>query len=354
MIELKTEDRQALINMLLTIELLGTPSGRREALRMANLRKVTHLIDVSGATFEAVSRIVGVLETYGRLTYDNEALGVFLNALKPAVGVQQQDLIDRLLLEYEMMVPVAPGAALADWKSSDSPEAVQEKIIGADTLRPIAFLERGVEISRSVAYVGVRQGWKGWSGTGFLIAPDLAMTNHHVVPEKSLRRGVRLRFNYQESFAGEAQPVEEYSAKPDGLFHANEALDYAVFEVEGEPGRRWGWLPLAPRDVRKDDRINIIQHPNGLPKQISLQNNLVQYVGGNVVQYVTSTNPGSSGSPVLNDGWDVVALHHAGGDIPEPTTGRQYLRNQGILMLRILADLPQELKERVEAAALGM
>lgn len=132
-----------------------------------------------------------------------------------------------------------------------------------------------------------------------------------------------------------------------------EPLDYAIMEVEGAPGSTWGWLPLAARDVRKDQRINIIQHPNGLPKQISLQNNLIQYVGGDVLQYVTSTNPGSSGSPVFNDGWEVVGLHHAGGDLPEPTTNRRYRRNEGILLSRILADLPPDLRARVEAAAGG-
>lgn len=54
---------------------------------------------------------------------------------------------------------------------------------------------------------------------------------------------------------------------------------------------------------------------------------------------------GSSGSPVLNDAWEVVALHHAGGDISEPTTQRRYFRNEGILINKILANLPPELQE---------
>ena len=99
------------------------------------------------------------------------------------------------------------------------------------------------------------------------------------------------------------------------------------------------------RVVRRDNRVNIIQHPLGQPKQISLQNNFVQYVGGNVVQYVTSTLQGSSGSPVFNDAWEVVALHHAGGNISEPTTQQRYFRNEGTLIESILADLPSELVE---------
>jgi V8-like Glu-specific endopeptidase len=97
--------------------------------------------------------------------------------------------------------------------------------------------------------------------------------------------------------------------------------------------------------------VNIIQHPAGRPKEISFQNNFVEYVGGNVLQYVTSTLNGSSGAPVLNDGWEVVALHHAGGNIPEPATQRRYFRNEGILVERVLADLPPELRKLLDLPA---
>ncbi|MCA9325230.1 trypsin-like peptidase domain-containing protein [Candidatus Saccharibacteria bacterium] len=351
MVKLETQDHQQLVILLQDTQPMQTEAARRQMLAFAGLAPILPLIDISGPAFVAVNTIIGFLANYGRLTYDNEALGQFLNAVKQVVGVEQQDEIDTLLLKYEMMEPVAPGELLDDWKGTDDPATVQEKIIGIDTLRPIAFLERGLEVSRSVAFISVHGLGKRWSGTGFLVAPDLMMTNHHMVWESSLLPGVLLRFNYQENFVGEAQLTKEYRAIADGLFHANETLDYAIFQVENRPGDEWGWLPLAQRDIRKDERINIIQHPNGLPKQVSLQNNLVQYVGGNVVQYVTSTNPGSSGSPVLNDAWEVVALHHAGGVLPEPSTGRRHLRNQGILLSRILNDLPIELKQMVQAGA---
>ena len=125
----------------------------------------------------------------------------------------------------------------------------------------------------------------------------------------------------------------------------------AVLEVIDEPEKEWGYLPLAPRDIKSGQRVNIIQHPNGAPKKISMQNNLVEYVGGNVLQYVTSTNPGSSGAPIFDDEWRVVGLHHAGGNIKEPTTGRFYNRNEGILLVRILNDLPTDIRERIDAAA---
>ncbi len=101
----------------------------------------------------------------------------------------------------------------------------------------------------------------------------------------------------------------------------------------GEP------LVLKPVVVERDQRVNIIQHPGGGPKKISLQNNFVAYADRSVIQYYTSTEPGSSGSPVFNDDFEVVAIHHSGGDLEEPGTGRRYLRNAGTTMIAVLEDL---------------
>ena len=51
--------------------------------------------------------------------------------------------------------------------------------------------------------------------------------------------------------------------------------------------------------------------------------------------------PGSSGSPVFNDDFVVIAIHHSGGSLVEPATGRRYLRNGGSSMIAVLRDLKQ-------------
>jgi Trypsin-like peptidase domain len=122
-----------------------------------------------------------------------------------------------------------------------------------------------------------------------------------------------------------------------------------MVQLSGYPGDDWGFLPLGAALVAVGDRVNIIQHPGGQPKQIAMRDNLVQYVGGGIVQYVTSTLPGSSGSPVLTDSWQVCALHHAGGTLPEPTTSRLFFRNEGIMVADILLDLPKPLRDLVRA-----
>lgn len=350
-VNLTVEDHQQLIMLLKNLPELDSEKSRREMLKLAGLKQLVPNIDVSGATWVAISQIVSYLSNYGRLTYENETLGLFLNTIKSFMGVENQKTLDTLLIKYNMMTPIKPSPDVSKWKGKETVATVFEKIVGENTLRPIAFLHQGLQTARSVAYVGVLTSTERWSGTGFLITADLLLTNHHVVSSADVVPNALFRFNYEENFKGEAQKPSEYRAKSNGIFRASEKLDYAIIQLENEPGDKWGWLPLLPRNIKQDDRVNIIQHPNGQPKQISFQNNFVEYVGSNVVQYVTSTRPGSSGSPVLNDGWGVVALHHAGGNIREPTTQRRYFRNEGILIRSIIDDLPSDLRKSIGSAA---
>lgn len=351
MINLDIDDRKQLITMLKDIPELATERSRLQILELSGLKQLIPMMDISGTSFVAVSEIVSYLSKYGRLTYEHEALGLFLNSLKSLVGIQQQEFLAKLLTKYDMMTPIAALPNVDQWKGGETTADILEKIVGENTLRPIAFLQRGLEIARSVSYIGVQSGYQRWSGTGFLVTKDLLLTNHHVLPNKDLLLNSIFRFNYEDDFRGHAQPSEEYHAKHNGLFHTNKDIDYTLVQLDGEPGTKWGWLPLLSRNIKRRERVNIIQHPAGRPKEISFQNNFVEYLGGNVLQYVTSTLNGSSGSPVLNDGWEVVALHHAGGNIYEPTTQRSYFRNEGILISSILADLPLELKKLLNVAS---
>ena len=73
-----------------------------------------------------------------------------------------------------------------------------------------------------------------------------------------------------------------------------------------------------------------------------MYSNVVAFVGANRVQYLTDTEPGSSGSPVFDKEWNVVALHHSGGWVSEPGAvdpNRQFYRNEGILIDAVIAGL---------------
>ncbi|WP_238184616.1 trypsin-like serine peptidase, partial [Methylobacterium trifolii] len=90
-------------------------------------------------------------------------------------------------------------------------------------------------------------------------------------------------------------------------------LDYAVLRIPDDCGRPPLRLAKDPLQAAPGQYVpvNIVQHPAGRPKQFAIRNNLVREVKGDEVQYFTDTRSGSSGSPVLDDFWRVVALHKA-------------------------------------------
>ena len=346
MVKFTVEERQRLVTLLASVPLLSTESGRAEMLALAGLGDLVPHIDLTGAPLVAVSRVVSHLSAYGRFSRDQEALGVFLNLVATLTGKEQQDFIAGLLLTHRMMVPVSPAPTVVSWKGVDSPGSVEEKIITSNTLRPVHFLERALDAARAVCHIEVREGATGWTGTGFLVAEDLLMTNEHVLPREDLLADARFRFNYEDDPTGRPRPVETVRASG-RVFLSDQELDFALVELTGRPGERWGRLPLADAPPPVGERVNIIQHPAGQPKQIAMQSNFVQYVDDNVVQYVTATLPGSSGSPVLTDEWRVCAVHHAGGNLREPATGSRYFRNEGFRVSRILDRLPADLRSRL-------
>ena len=102
-----------------------------------------------------------------------------------------------------------------------------------------------------------------------------------------------------------------------------------------------GALPLESANPKVEDEVVIIQHAGGGQKQIALSHNLVAFVSDRRLQYLTDTLEGSSGSPVFDVTWSVVALHFGGGSIREPDTSGVVFRNQGTLINRVIDGLQQ-------------
>lgn len=343
MFSLEKEDRVGLIRILDKLPILQNYRGRRQVLEYAGLGEFAPQLDLEGSSFVVNSELIQFLESFGRVTYQHHALGIFLNAIKEFIGAsdEETEFINKILNKYELMVPSSQTRLPGNWKGSGSPEETFEKIIGENTLKHISFLQRGIDMSRPVGFIVTPK----WTGTGFLISDNLVLTNHHVVPDKSVLNETILRFNYQLTFNGVEETVVDIRPNSTGKFYTNQDLDFSVFELENHPGDVWGYVRLISRSISKGDRVNIIQHPAGLPKQISFQNNFVEYADKNILQYLTSTFSGSSGSPVFNDSWEIVGLHHAGGMMLEPKSNRKYFRNEGVSIISILENFPLDLRK---------
>lgn len=258
------------------------------------------------------------------------------------------ELIDVVAKQYPIQSQALRQALAGDHPSVASPTNIRddvqwrtdqpaelEKIMGKQsTLLPIGFLELGLQRARSVARVVIGQ---GESGTGFLVAGNWLITNNHVLPSQDVTARAVVEFNFEKSTTGLDKPVERFQLLPEQGFATSKERDWTVVRVAGNANDTWGAIPLNAAKVAREDRVVIIQHPGGGPKQIALTHNLVTYADDNIVQYLTDTMPGSSGSPVFNEAWEVVALHHSGGWLREPGSKEQLFRNEGIAIGQIIS-----------------
>jgi hypothetical protein len=254
-----------------------------------------------------------------------------LNKIPEIVAEALSDYPENPVLnDYRNEAPVVRKSVYAgdnfNWKDGVT-HSQFEKITGTqNTLLPISFLETGLRRSMAVARVITPDGM----GTGFLITSDnLFITNNHVIADRASAASTKVQFNYQKNEKGANAKYAEFDTDP-SVFHTSPKDDWTIIKIKGDPVKKYGWLPLAPVEINKNEFVNIIQHPGGEHKQIGIYHNLVTFVDGRIIQYLTDTLPGSSGSPVLNTKWEVVGLHHSGGWLPEPGKGSPVLRNEGI------------------------
>ncbi|WP_142825911.1 DNA/RNA non-specific endonuclease [Planococcus soli] len=224
-----------------------------------------------------------------------------------------------------------------------------ERIINKSDLFPIAHLQAGLNVSKAVCRIAIRSrsGQLESYGTGFLVAPNLLLTNNHVLETKEAAMYAVAEFNYEDDVQFMPLEIISFRLDPESLFITDEALDFTLVAVEESnlhaiPLAGFGYLPLLPKPgkILEGEYVTIIQHPNGGPKAITIRENEVKFISSDFVQYVSDTEPGSSGSPVFNDQWVVVALHHAG--VPDPEDNTRWIANQGIRISSIIHHLGQK------------
>jgi endonuclease G len=220
-------------------------------------------------------------------------------------------------------------------------EDLLEAIINTPDFVGCRYLDEGVAAARAVARVVINddRGQLVGYGTGSMISPNLMLTNHHVLDTAQAASTSQVEFDYQDGIDGKLLNVTTFGLDPDRFFLADEALDFAIVAV------RAGTKELAPfgfnRLIKSDGKIlvgefvTIVQHPRGEKKQVALRENKVIDGPDRYVHYSADTEPGSSGSPVFNDQWEVVALHHASVKAPEHTEFGGIL-NEGIRVSAIL------------------
>lgn len=234
-----------------------------------------------------------------------------------------------------------PSITDAGWHGPIAAEQLEKLMGAASTLRPISFLQRGLEVARAVGRVVLAD---RSTGSGFLIGNNLLITNNHVLASQSVAASAYVEFNYQKTVQGTDADVARYNLAPEVAFATSPEEeqggdDWTVVYVRDNPNARWGALPLRQMAPRPQDEAIIIQHPGGGQKQIALSHNIITYVDDRRLQYLTDTLEGSSGAPVFNINWELVAVHHKGGWLREPNSKRAIFRNQGVHINAVIAGL---------------
>lgn len=236
------------------------------------------------------------------------------------------------------------------WEGTDPDTLEVLTLQGINTILPIGFLEFGLIKARKVAKIQLPVPGGVKSGTGFLIQDNILITNNHVIPDKAAAANAKAIFNFEDDLNRLPKPVTAYDLDAERMITSPLAqFDMTAIRIKSDANKFFGFIELKNPEVAvaKNDFVNIIQHPAGQPKKIALYHNIVTNVDDRKVQYLTDTLQGSSGSPVFNSDWEVVALHHAGGDSQanEPVNETSAFRNEGINILRVIELVEKGIKE---------
>ena len=308
------------------------------ALSDAFLRQVAQTTQrVDQATTEGVSYDVGggnrmlartrILE---RLRWRLQQLGI------PETGLES---LDQGGVSFRPVTGDEEGATPAA-------DLLLERILGRnDMVAAPRFLEAGLRASKAVARLRLQAAsgkLLGW-GTGSLIAPRLLLTNNHVLPSAEAARTCLAEFNVEEPLPGQATPSVPFELRPNELFLTDVGLDFTLVAVapQSTTGRavtEFGFNPPHAGDdpILESEKVNIIQHPAGRPKELALRDNTVTAILADFIHYEADTEPGSSGSPVFNDQWQLVALHHSG--VPRKDAAGNWLLRDGTLWQKGMSD----------------
>jgi len=241
-----------------------------------------------------------------------------------AKGLDVQDehvreRLERLQIDPETKEPILlpPEDGEKGFVAAPVDPNVLERILGLNDLISVRFLEQGWIASRAVGRIHISDGL-GF-GTGFMISPRLLLTNNHVLEDKNIAARSFVEFDYQLGIGSHRPLSQEFDLVPEEFFLTDKGLDFTLVAVQPVNQKdvevtTYGWLPLSGDEnkVIAGEMLNIIQHPGGERKQLALRENRLEDILEEYLHYRTDTAPGSSGAPVFNDQWEVVALHHAG------------------------------------------
>lgn len=254
---------------------------------------------------------------------------LILKLAKDTENLEIQDFCRRVLTQYlNLNTSTSENssslvASLDDWGLNAASEELhlflpKQYSFEAD----VGDLRRGLDLAESVCRITfLEETFK--SGTGVLIAPDLVLTNYHVLSLEAktkadlndIAQSMRFHFGDISAQLSQRAHTKSLEAAKSAVIQASpiNELDYVLLRLA--PGAQVT-LEGVPFDTHaslsKQSPLSILQHPEGDRLKVSLSNNGIVKIDDKrgLVLYVNRTKGGSSGAPCFNNAWQLVALHH--------------------------------------------
>lgn len=284
-----------------------------------------------------------------KLAAAGNPLGAEPNRERLVARLQATALLSRVEAEAAA-TEIIEAAEKSKWVKSYLGRRRLLRVFGGSDLVRVAFLDLGMRASRAVARVSLPDG--KWQGSGVMISDRLFLTNNHVIPSPEAASQNCVEFAYELDGAEQPMRTTRFAFAPAAFFHTDgmDDLDYTIVAIGATlsgPGdlRDYGWCPLSDHPVKHalGEVANIVQHPEGRYKEVAVRENRLVSRFPRVLHYLADTEIGSSGSPVFNNEWRMIALHHWGEPWLEDRdeAGRPLPRevNEGIRVSAIVDEL---------------
>jgi hypothetical protein len=198
------------------------------------------------------------------------------------------------------------------------------------------FVKRAIDLCRAVGRVAIESHGQKQFGTGFLIAPSIVLTCHHVLPDLETARRGTITFDYQREADGTFGLATTVKLRPDDFFVTDQELNFTAVARESSLPARPAIPLVGDGTTRVGEPLSIFHHPQAGPLRLSLGDAQVRHVMEKHFRHDTNTQPGSSGAPLLDSGLRLVGLQHASRRLD----GGGYI-NEAIRASAILAVLEQ-------------
>ncbi|WP_414752674.1 trypsin-like peptidase domain-containing protein [Anabaena sp. CCY 9910] len=139
-------------------------------------------------------------------------------------------------------------------------------------------------------------------GTGVMIAKNLILTCNHIFSKTQVRQAW-VRFNYN---ADSRQLDKDLYELDMNFVSFSSRHDYALIKLKENPQQQ---IAVNSEQILDSGQgIRIIHHPQGNPLIISDIGEIVQ-VGEDYIDHNLKTDNGSSGAPIFNRQWELIAIH---------------------------------------------